>query len=121
MIYAVGIDSDETFLYLLSEATRRSVKVQPINLRAVVLAGDWRFTLPDDGDSFVSVSEQKIELDPRAAYFCRLIDLSTVQADLPSAIRWCNLVAAFAVWLEHIPGTVINRPGRVLSELRTQE
>lgn len=111
MIYAVGVDSDQTFLYFLAEATKRGIEIQPINLRAVILVGDWRIAMPDDGRSFVTVSEQKIELDASAAYFCRLIDLASMQPDLLSAMRWRNLLAALAAWLEHIPGTVINRPG----------
>ncbi|MEA5598763.1 hypothetical protein [Rivularia sp. UHCC 0363] len=46
-----------------------------------------------------------------AAYYCRIIDLSTVQSDVYMALRWRSLLEALSAWLEHIPGTVINRPG----------
>ena len=111
MMYAIGIDSDRTFRYFASEVSRRGINIQLINLRAVVLEGDWRLALPDDGRSWVEVAGQRYLLDPSAAYYCRLIDLSTVQSDLKLALRWRSLVEALTAWLEHIPGTVINRPG----------
>ncbi|AFY31478.1 RimK family alpha-L-glutamate ligase [Calothrix sp. PCC 7507] len=111
MIYAIGLDSDRTFCHFVSEVTQRGIQVQAINLRAVVLEGDWHFTLPDDGSSYISVGEEKFPLDPNGAYYCRIIDLSSVQSDLSLAIRWRGLMVALTAWLEHIPGTVIHRPG----------
>ncbi|MGH1394633.1 MAG: ATP-grasp domain-containing protein [Trichormus sp.] len=111
MIYAIGIDSDRTFRHFIRQTHQRGIEVQAINLREVVLSGDWRLTLPDDGMSWVSVGDQKLPLDPKAAYYCRIIDLSTVQSDMALAMRWRSLLAALCVWLEYIPGVVINHPG----------
>ncbi|WP_427162567.1 ATP-grasp domain-containing protein [Aliinostoc sp. HNIBRCY26] len=111
MIYAIGIDSDRTFRHFIRQTHQRGIEVQAINLREVILSGDWRLTLPDDGMSWVSVGDQKLPLDPNGAYYCRIIDLSTVQSDMAMAMRWRSLLAALCVWLEHIPGVVINRPG----------
>jgi hypothetical protein len=111
MIYVIGIDSDRTFRHFISETVERGIEVQAINLRDVILTGEWRLTLPDDGFSWLSIGEKKYELDPQGSYYCRIIDLSTVQSELTQAMRWRGLVAALSSWLEHIPGTVINRPG----------
>ncbi|PAX52575.1 ATP-grasp domain-containing protein [Brunnivagina elsteri] len=110
MIYAIGLDSDRTFCHFVNHAESRGIKVQVINLREVIQNGDWRFALPDDNLSWLSCSGQKYKLNPQASYYCRLIDLSTVQSDLHDAMRWKSLLAALCSWLEHIPGTVINRP-----------
>ncbi|HIK03255.1 MAG TPA: hypothetical protein IGS40_00835 [Trichormus sp. M33_DOE_039] len=111
MIYAIGIDSDRTFRHFIRETGKRGIEVQAINLREVIVSGDWRLTLPDDGMSWVSVGDKKFTLDPNGAYYCRIIDLSSVQSDTAAAMRWRSLLAALCVWLEHIPGVVINRPG----------
>jgi hypothetical protein len=110
MIYAVGLDSDRTFVYLLRELLARDVAVQPINLRAVV-PGRWRLSVPDDGSSFVETSDERIALDPCASYFSRIVDLSSVQGTLVEAHLWRGLVSAISSWFEAIPGTVVNRPG----------
>lgn len=110
MIYAIGLDSDRTFCHFVNYAESRGVKIQVINLREVIQTGDWRFALPDDNLSWISCSGKKYELNPQASYYCRLIDLSTVQSDLQDAMRWKSLLGAISSWLEHIPGTVINRP-----------
>jgi RimK-like ATP-grasp domain len=111
MIYAIGLDSDRTFCHFVNHAKSRGAEVQVINLREVVQNGDWRLALPDDNLSWMSCSGQKYELNPQGSYYCRLIDLSTVQSDLHDAMRWKSLLAALCCWLEHIPGIVINRPG----------
>jgi hypothetical protein len=111
MIYAIGLDSDRTFCHFVSQATRRGIQVQAINLRAVILEGDWHLTLPNDGYSYISVAGEKYKLDPQGSYYCRIIDLSSVQSDLALAMRWRGFMTALTEWLEHIPGTVINRPG----------
>jgi glutathione synthase/RimK-type ligase-like ATP-grasp enzyme len=111
MIYAIGLDSDSTFIHFLKESFKHDIEIQPINIRAVIQVGDWRISIPDDGNSFVSVLDERIHLDPHGSYFCRIIDLSSVQCNLEEAGLWKNLVIALASWLEHIPGIVINRPG----------
>ncbi|MBW4618393.1 MAG: hypothetical protein KME17_03275 [Cyanosarcina radialis HA8281-LM2] len=111
MIYIIGLDSDRTFCHFVAETNLRGIEVVPINLRAVALEGDWRLALPDDGLSFISIGEQKYHLDPQGSYYCRIIDLSSVQSELAVAKRWQSLLAALTAWLEHIPGTVVNRPG----------
>ncbi|BAZ09982.1 hypothetical protein NIES4071_17960 [Calothrix sp. NIES-4071] len=111
MIYAIGLDSDRTFCHFVNHTQSRSASLQVINLREVVQNGDWCLALPDDNLSWISYSGQKYELNPCCSYYCRLIDLSTVQSDLHDAMRWKSLLAALSSWLEHIPGIVINRPG----------
>lgn len=110
MIYAIGLDSDRTFRHFISVGERRGMEVKSINLRAVIEEGSWRLAIPDDGDSSITISGRQLALDPRASYYCRIMDLSTVQTELVLAFRWRGLIAALMAWLDHIPGKVINRP-----------
>lgn len=111
MIYAIGLDTDKTFRHFLRESSKNCSEIVPINLRAVVKNGSWRFSIPDDGSSFITVGNEHIELDADASYYSRIIDLSYIQSNLDKAARWRNLVDGFSSWLEHIPGIVVNRPG----------
>jgi hypothetical protein len=108
MIYAVGLDTDPTFLYFLRTAVALGTAVQPVNLSGVE---QWRLALPDDGASVIFAAGELVALDPAAAYFCRLIDLSPALNSPAEASQWRGLLSGLAAWLEHIPGRVINRPG----------
>jgi glutathione synthase/RimK-type ligase-like ATP-grasp enzyme len=110
VIYAIGLETDKTFTYFLAEMVRRSLEVQPINLRAVAEAGSWRLAVPDDGVSWVEAAGEHITLDPWGSYFCRLVDLSTVQALDERALTWRGMTYGLAAWLSSVPGKVINRP-----------
>jgi hypothetical protein len=110
VIYAIGLDSDRTFRHFVTEADRRGVEIVAINLLAVVAEGSWHIVLPDDGSSSLIISGSEIRLNPTASYYCRILDLSSVQEDLRLAMNWRGIVAALGVWLDHIPGRVINRP-----------
>jgi hypothetical protein len=111
VIHAIGVDSDRTLVHFVAQAERFGVLVRPINLRAIAKSGKWRLAIPDDGYSFVTDGEEYIPLDPSSSFFCRLIDLSSVQRDKEGAGLWRNLINGLISWLEHIPGRVINRPG----------
>jgi len=111
MIYAIGVDTDSTFIHFLREATHQGAQVQPINLRAVVATGKWQLEIPDKGSSYVEAGAERVRLDPTGSFYCRIIDLSTVQRTTERAGLWRNLVLGLAAWLEQIPGVVINRPG----------
>lgn len=108
MIYAIGVGSDGTFAHFVSAAAGG---VTAIDLREVAAAGDWRLAVPDDGRSLLRTPEREYPLDPHAAYFCRIIDLSALQEDRHRALRWRGLVTALTAWLDHVPGLVVNRPG----------
>jgi hypothetical protein len=108
MIYAVGLDTDPTFLYFLRRSAALGLGVQPVNLNAVE---QWRLALPDDGESVIFAAGEPVALDPAAAYYCRLIDLSPALTSPEDAARWRGLLIGLAAWLEHIPGRVLNRPG----------
>jgi hypothetical protein len=111
MIYAIGIDSDQTFRYFVTQAALRGVEIMPINLREVI-SGGWRFAIPDDGSTWVRQTDpQEVLLDPQAAYYCRIIDISSAYVQIADAVRWRSLTVAVSSWLEHIPGNVVNRPG----------
>lgn len=111
MIYAIGLDSDSTFIHFIRAATVRGIELRAVNVRAVARHGCWRLRLPDDGKSNISVGSEKVPLDPSASYFVRMIDLAPVQPDQILAARWRSLCSGLNSWLEHIPGTVINPPG----------
>ncbi len=57
---------------------------------------------------------EKIDSDSYSSYYCRMIDLSSVQKDMKTAALWQNLITALTAWLEVIPGIVVNRPGHQL-------
>ncbi|MFK8183756.1 MAG: RimK family alpha-L-glutamate ligase [Phormidesmis sp.] len=111
MIYLIGLDSDRTFRHFARVATEQGIELQMINLRAIAQQGNWSLNLPIDKESWIHDGEQQIYLDPNAAYYCRLIDLSSVQTEPHLAARWRNLLMSVSAWLEMIPGKVVNRPG----------
>jgi glutathione synthase/RimK-type ligase-like ATP-grasp enzyme len=115
MIYLIGLDSDRTFCHFTQVATELGVDLQIINLRAIVQEGDWSFQVPvapqNPYSAWVNDGQHQIFLDPKAAYYCRIIDLSSVQIEAALANRWRAFVTAISVWLEQIPGKVVNRPG----------
>lgn len=110
MIFAVGLTSDGTLAHLADEAARRGVAVTTIDLHDVVADGDWRLAIPDDGRSWLTAAGQRYDLDAAASYFCRIVDLSSLE-DEGRWLRWQSLIAAVTAWLEQVPGTVVNRPG----------
>jgi hypothetical protein len=111
MIYAIGVDGDATFTHFVAEAERAGAAVVAIDLREVVAERAWRLAIPDDGHSVLPTANERYDLDPRASYFCRLIDLAALQDDPRHAAAWQSLVAALTAWLDHIPGLVVNRAG----------
>lgn len=119
MIYAIGIDSDRTFRHFLERSAGFGVAVRPINLRAVI-RGSWHLAIPDSGTSWVEQDGERVELDPAASYYCRVIDLSSAQVDHAEAVRWRNLAVAVNSWLEHVSGIVINRPGTMMGDNSTK-
>lgn len=110
MIYLIGLDSDRTFCHFAQVAKAKGVVSRVINLRDVIEQGDWHIALPVDGSSWLSDGTDKFHLDPQGNYYCRLIDLSSVQSTLEMAHRWQGLMVALSAWLEMIPGQVVNRP-----------
>lgn len=115
MIYLIGLDSDRTFCHFARVAKDLGTDLQIVNLRAIAQNGDWSFQVPvDPGNPYqnwVYDGQQQIFLDSNAAYYCRLIDLSAVQPEAALADRWRGLIMALGVWLEQVPGKVVNRPG----------
>ena len=109
-IYVIGLDSDRTFCYFVKLATSKGIELEVINLREVITEGDWSIQLPVDGNSWIRSGATTYHLDPNAGYYCRIINLASVQSDIVLAHRWQGLVVALTAWLEQIPGKVINRP-----------
>jgi hypothetical protein len=111
MIYVIGLDSDKTAVHFLAHARKDGADATFINLREIAHEGGWHITIPDDGGSWLRTSNSLFTLDPAASYYCRIIDLSSVQQGAKQVFKWRGLVSALNNWLEHIPGVVINRPG----------
>ncbi|MEU1408270.1 hypothetical protein ABZ471_39225 [Streptomyces sp. NPDC005728] len=111
MIYAVGIATDGTLAHFTAEAADRSAPVTLVDLGDLVRDGAWRLALPDDGDSWMVVGDQRYDLDPADGYFCRLADLSAFEEDAARTVRWRSLMASLTAWLDRVPGVVANRPG----------
>ena len=111
MIYVIGVDSDKTFLHFVKFCTSSDVEVTPINIRSAIQTADWRFSIPDDGQSYLCLGSAQVLLDSSDSYYVRAIDLASVQSDDESAWQWTRFLAALNVWLDQIPGIVVNRPG----------
>jgi glutathione synthase/RimK-type ligase-like ATP-grasp enzyme len=109
-IYLIGLDSDRTFRHFAQFAISHNIDLQIINLRSIVAEGDWHIQLPVDSSSWLDDGTTIHKLDPSASYYCRLIDLASVQSDIAISHRWQGLLLALTAYLEQIPGTVINRP-----------
>ena len=110
MINAIGLIDDRTITYFVEQTTCRGIDVRLIDLSSVVQR-DWSFSLPGQDDSWVNSGEDRIKLDPRDSYYCRLTDLSAVCRNSVEARHWRSVMIGFSSWLETIPGCVINRPG----------
>jgi hypothetical protein len=68
------------------------------NTDRVVANGAWRLCIPDNGESWIACSGQpRLTLDSMHSYYCRIIDLSTVQQDKGFAARWRGLVRRFTL------------------------
>jgi RimK-like ATP-grasp domain len=111
MITAVGIGTDPTILYFCKTAARLGVDVKFIDLMKVV-SGTWQINLSFEHDSWVLEDRTTYHtLNPKDAYYCRLIDLGSV--DTKQNVVWRTVINAFTGWLELCPGKVVNRPGHV--------
>ncbi len=109
-LYLIGLDSDRTFCHFAKVAASSALDLKVINLRSVISTGDWQIELPVNDRSWIDDGTNIYHLDPEASYYCRLINLASVQSDLTLAYRWQGLIFALTSYLEQIPGVVINRP-----------
>ena len=109
-IYLIGLDSDRTFCHFAKVAASSDLDLKVINLRSVISTGNWQIELPVNDQSWLDDGTNIYTLDPQASYYCRLINLASVQSDLTLAHRWQGLIFALTSYLEQIPGVVINRP-----------
>lgn len=107
---AIGLDSDPTLVHLAVEAQILGTPLETIELREIAAGGTWRFTVPEDGSSFVSGPSGHVDLGSAAAVFVRPIDLSSTQSGERHR-RWRGLMEGLRVWQETTPAMVINRPG----------
>jgi glutathione synthase/RimK-type ligase-like ATP-grasp enzyme len=111
MIYAIGVASDGTLAYFATEAARQAAPVTLIDLGEIVAGGNWRLSIPDDGESWVNAGGQRYDLTAADAYYCRLVDLSALTDEPGIALRWRCLARALGAWLDQVPTVVVNRPG----------
>lgn len=109
MITAVGLATDPTMRHFLATTRQQEAPVTFLDLGEAA-AGRWEITLPPDDGSWVLASGgRRLRLDPRGAFYCRLIDISVTNRGLVAS--WGAFLAAMSAWLELCPGIVINRPG----------
>lgn len=108
MIVAIGVDVDETFARFVDQALKAEVPLRVVNLRAAV-HGSWRFALPARESATIQYGDETVELDPNDSYYCRLIDLSSHESDVAVVRRWQGLLGALRVWLDSVPGIVVNK------------
>jgi hypothetical protein len=108
VIVAIGLDVDETFARFVSEASRLSIPIKIVNLRSAV-EGSWIIELPPQKAAVLCNGDETTHLQPDDAFFCRLIDLSPRLPDFDTVRVWQSFLAALRLWLEHVPGAVVNR------------
>jgi hypothetical protein len=108
VIAAIGLDVDETFARFVSEASKQSIPLKIVNLRSVV-EGNWIIELPPRKAAIVRNGEEMIQLEPEDAFFCRLIDLSPRHPTSGTSPVWQSFLTALRLWLDYVPGTVVNR------------
>lgn len=108
MIVAIGVDVDDTFVRFVHQTVEANVPVRAINLR-VAVDGEWRFDVPPLGPAVLRYDGEVVHLEPQDAFFCRLIDLSSQLTDVEAIRRWQGLVTGLRMWLDAIPGRVVNR------------
>lgn len=109
MITAIGLGTDPTMSHFVEMAAGSAIPVDFIDLLDAV-EGRWELRLPPDADSWVDrPGTGRHRLDPGAAFYVRLIDVSAVVPE--QAHDWRALIAGLNAWLELAPGTVVNRPG----------
>lgn len=108
MIVAIGLDVDGTFPTFVATAIKLGVKVEALNLRAAV-EGDWRIPVPGAEPAQFWYGSRTLTLHPEDSYYCRVIDLSSQQAEPGLARRWMALTGALHTWLDTAPGKVANR------------
>jgi glutathione synthase/RimK-type ligase-like ATP-grasp enzyme len=109
VIVAVGIDVDQTFSHFVASALGLGVPVEVLNLRAVV-EGEWLVPIPPDMPAQFWYMTHISELHPSDSYFSRIINLSSERDSLESTRRWAALTEAIIIWLEQVPGRVVNPP-----------
>ena len=109
-LVAIGVDSDPTFIHLAVEAKLAGTRLDLVDLREIAARGLWRFTVPEDGSSFVRGPSGEVRLGLATAVFVRPIDLSTTQTGYLQG-RWRGLMEGLRAWTEATPALVINRPG----------
>jgi hypothetical protein len=108
MIVAIGVDVDDTLQHFVRQGGGLDPPLTVVNLRAAV-HGQWRFEVPARSPARLEFGGRVIELHPRDAFFCRLIDLSTHEPEAARVARWQALGGALRAWLDSVPGRVVNR------------
>ena len=105
-VYAVGLDNDKTLMRFIGCAQELGEAVELVNLHDL-LEAPWCWSAPAAlGPSMAGTRS----LDPNAAFYARLVDLSPVLIE-PDAGRWRSMLTGVAAFLESAPGIVVNRPG----------
>jgi hypothetical protein len=109
MIFAIGLDIDDTFMRFVVRALEFGVPIEVVNLRAAI-EGDWRFDLPPRQPAILRYVDSQLVLPPGDAFYCRLIDLSSYTKNDGTTRRWQALMLALQQWLGAATGIVVNRP-----------
>lgn len=108
MIVAVGIGVDETFAHFVRLTRLAGLPLKVLDLIPAV-SGEWRLEVPAEAPGELRFGAEALSLDPRDAFYCRIIDLSSRQPDESQARRWRALCTGVRAWLETAPGRVVNR------------
>lgn len=110
-LLAIGVDSDPTMVHFVRACRVRGITLNAINLREVVVDGDWRFVISERGGTRGTIwrGPNQWDLHDFKSLYCRPINLATDRIPSQRA-RWHGLMAGLTAWADQAPCLVVNRP-----------
>jgi ribosomal protein S6-L-glutamate ligase RimK-like protein len=108
MIYALGLMSDGTFARFNAQAIARGIDILAVDLRDAV-DGEWVFPVGSGTAAELHLQDRSVELEPQGGFFCRIINLASIESDPQRARRWQALLTGLFAWIDDVPGPVVNR------------
>ena len=109
-VLVVGLDCDPTTVHFLRYCEDAGAPVDAVNLRELVLDGDWCLDLGEAGTGYLRLGSRTWKTADYSSIYVRLIDLTWHQQSADLRARWYGLVASMAAWLQASPAMVVNRP-----------
>ena len=103
-LLAIGVDSDPAMVHFVRACQESEDTLNAINLREVVLDGNWRFVISERGSTRGTIwrGPNKWDLHDFKSLYCRPINLATDRIPSQRA-RWHGLIAGLTAWADQAP------------------